>query len=139
MIDEKTLTKGQLRKLNALRKSVGDKIGDVAFSEWLKTQATAKVQKTDDVAEKIVEALSQYADDKSFRLGRRGYVVRRAKGKGAKGFVAEKIDQSLLHLTVRNDNNLHATHLVLFSGRYLTFTTMWRNVLTSIQQFWGLR
>ncbi len=73
MIDEKTLTKGQLRKLNALRKSVGDKIGDVAFSEWLKTQATAKVEKTDEVAEKIVEALSQYADDKSFRLGRRGY------------------------------------------------------------------
>ena len=92
MIDEKTLTKGQLRKLNALRKSVGDKIGDVAFSEWLKTQETAAVDKTDDVADKIVEALSQYADDKSFRLGRRGYVVRRAKGKGAKGFVAEKID-----------------------------------------------
>jgi hypothetical protein len=73
MIDEKTLTNGQLRKLNALRKSVGDKIGDVAFSEWLKTQATAKVEKTDEVADKIVEALSQYADDKSFRLGRRGY------------------------------------------------------------------
>ena len=92
MIDEKTLTKGQLRKLNALRKSVGDKIGDVAFSEWLKTQAAAKVEKTDEVAEKIVEALSQYTDDKSFRLGLRGYVVRRAKGKGASGFVAEKID-----------------------------------------------
>ena len=42
MIDEKALTKGQHRKLNALRKSVGDKIGDVAFSEWLKTQATSK-------------------------------------------------------------------------------------------------
>ena len=92
MIDEKTLTKGQLRTLNSLRKSVGDKIGDVAFSEWLKTQAVAKVEKTDEVAEKIVEALSQYTDDKSFRLGRRGYVIKRAKGKGASGFVAEKID-----------------------------------------------
>jgi len=92
MIDEKVLTKGQQRKLNALRKSVGNKIGDVAFSEWLKTQATAKVEKTDDVAEKIVEALSQYTDDKSFRLGLRGYVIKRAKGKGASGFVAEKID-----------------------------------------------
>jgi hypothetical protein len=59
MIDEKVLTKGQQRKLNALRKSVGDKIGDVAFSEWLKTQAIAKVEKTDKVADKIVEALSQ--------------------------------------------------------------------------------
>ena len=47
MIDEKTLTKDQLRKLNALRKSVGDKIGGLAFSEWLKIQATAKVEKTD--------------------------------------------------------------------------------------------
>lgn len=92
MIDEQTLTKGQQRKLNALRKSVGDKIGAAAFSEWLKTQATATVEQTDEVAEKIVEALSQYAGDKSFRLGRRGYVVRRAKGKGASGFVAEKID-----------------------------------------------
>ena len=41
---------------------------------------------------RLVAALSGLADDKTFRLGRRGYVVRRAKGKGAKGFVAEKLD-----------------------------------------------
>jgi hypothetical protein len=30
-IDQSTLTKGQVRKLNALRKSVGDDIADNAF------------------------------------------------------------------------------------------------------------
>ena len=35
-IDDAGLTKGQLRKLNALRKSLGSDIADKAFSEWLK-------------------------------------------------------------------------------------------------------
>ena len=34
-INEKTLTKGQIRKLNALRKSLGTKIADRAFTQWL--------------------------------------------------------------------------------------------------------
>ena len=37
-IDQSTLNKGQIRKLNALRKSVGDNIADVAFGKWMKTQ-----------------------------------------------------------------------------------------------------
>jgi hypothetical protein len=32
-IDQSTLTKGQVRKLNALRKNVGDDIADNAFSK----------------------------------------------------------------------------------------------------------
>ncbi len=32
-IDEATLSKGHLRKLNALRKSVGDELGDDVFSK----------------------------------------------------------------------------------------------------------
>ena len=32
-IDESTLTKGQVRKLNSLRKSVGDSIAEEAFTE----------------------------------------------------------------------------------------------------------
>ena len=31
---EKELSKGELRKLNALRKSLGDDIAEKAFSEW---------------------------------------------------------------------------------------------------------
>ena len=38
-IDHSTLTKGQVRKLNALRKSVGDDIADAAFTKWMKTQS----------------------------------------------------------------------------------------------------
>ena len=40
-IDESALTKGQLRKLNVLRKSVGPEIGERAFAEWLASQAKA--------------------------------------------------------------------------------------------------
>ena len=38
-IDESTLTKSQLRKLNSLRKSVGNDVGGRAFVEWLAVQA----------------------------------------------------------------------------------------------------
>ena len=38
IVDESELTKMQVRKLNALRKSVGDDIGENAFLEWLRTQ-----------------------------------------------------------------------------------------------------
>ena len=34
-IDENALTKGQRRKLTALRKSVGTEIGEQAFAAWL--------------------------------------------------------------------------------------------------------
>ena len=70
-INEKTLTKGQLRKLNALRKSLGDKIADKAFAQWMKEQP-AKVVKTksDPVAEKLVAAVASLSKDKSFNLGR---------------------------------------------------------------------
>ena len=40
-IDESGLTKGQLRKLNALRKSVSDEVGEKAFADWLALQGGA--------------------------------------------------------------------------------------------------
>ena len=91
-IKESTLTKGQIRKLNALRKSVGVKLGEEAFGKWLKEQAKAvpKVQ-SDPVAEKLLNAVKSLEKDKTVKLGNRGYVVKRAKGKGAKGFVVQKI------------------------------------------------
>ncbi len=53
-IKESHLTKGQIRKLNALRKSIGDDLGEQAFSKWLKRQkSAAKGMKSDPVAEKI--------------------------------------------------------------------------------------
>ena len=91
-IDQSTLTKGQVRKLNALRKSVGDDIAEDAFGKWMKTQSKTPKEVRDPVAGALVAALSRLKSDKSFKLGNKGYVVRRAKGtKGASGFVAQKV------------------------------------------------
>ena len=87
------MTKGQLRKLNVLRKALGGKIADQAFAQWVKEQPVKSAAvKTGSVADKIVKAISALAKDKSFNLGRKGYVVKRAKGKAAKGFVVEKVE-----------------------------------------------
>ena len=90
-IDQSTLTKGQFRKLNALRKSVGDDIAEDAFAKWMKSQTKTPKEVRDPVADALIAALDQFKDDKTFRLGTKGYVVKRSKGKGASGFVAQKI------------------------------------------------
>ncbi len=85
-INESALTKGQVRKLNALLKSIGDDLAETAFSKWLKRQSkVTKAPKADPVASKIAEALKPYNKDKSFNLGRYGYKVTRSKGRGVKG------------------------------------------------------
>ena len=95
-VNEKSLTKGHKRKLIALRKSLGNKIADRAFSEWLKEQLAAKSgARKDRVAEKLKAALKPLETDKSINLGNFGYVVRRARGRGAKGFVVERIGTTL--------------------------------------------
>ena len=90
-IDHSTLTKGQVRKLNALRKSIGDDIAESAFTKWLSMQSKKPKEVRDPVADALVAALSNLTSDKSFKLGNKGYVVRRAKGNGASGFVAQKV------------------------------------------------
>ena len=89
-IDKDTLTKGQLRKLTALRRSAGDEPGEEVFAKWLVQQASAAATKADPVAVKIEEALAGFAKDRSFNLGVYGYTIRRARGKGASGLVATK-------------------------------------------------
>ena len=88
-INESKLTKGQVRKLNALRKSVGDALAEEVFGKWLAQQAKAAAG-PDAVALRIEEALAGFADDRTFKLGNSGYMIRRARGKGASGFVATK-------------------------------------------------
>jgi DNA (cytosine-5)-methyltransferase 1 len=90
-IDQSTLTKGQVRKLNALRKSVGDDIAEDAFGKWMTAQSKTPKDVRDPVADELVAALDQFKDDKIFDLGTKGYVVKRSKGKGASGFLAQKI------------------------------------------------
>ena len=43
-IDETGLTKGLRRKLNALRKSVGDDLAEEVFAKWSERQATSQAK-----------------------------------------------------------------------------------------------
>ena len=93
-INESKLTKGQVRKLDALRKSVGDALAKEVFGKWLVHQASARAApKADAVAVKIEEAVAGYADDKTFRLGNYGYTIKRARGKGVSKFLVTKNDK----------------------------------------------
>ena len=76
-IEQSTLGKGQVRKLNAFRKSIGNDIANDAFGKWKKTQSKISKEVRDPVAGALVAALANLQDDKSFRLGSKGYVVRR--------------------------------------------------------------
>ena len=91
IIDHFTPNKGQVRKLKALRKSVGNDIADLAFGEWMKNQSKSPKEVRDPVADPLVAALSNLISDKRFKLETKGYVVRRAKGKGASGFAVQKV------------------------------------------------
>ena len=88
-IDETGLTKGLVRKLTALRKSVGGDLAEEVFAKWLEREAASQARsKPDPVAMKIIEALAGFENDPKFNLGNHGYTLRRAKGKGASVFTA---------------------------------------------------
>lgn len=78
---EKQLSKGHLRKLNALRKSVGDDIGQKAFEAWLKRQKKASKVVVDKNAELITDALNVLIKDKGLRIPRGGYLLSRGRGR----------------------------------------------------------
>lgn len=80
MIDEGALTKGQIRKLNALRKSVGPEIGDRAFAEWLASEATA-APAADKNADRIVDLLWPLVERGELKIPRGGYLVKRGRGR----------------------------------------------------------
>lgn len=79
-IDESTLTKGQLRKLNALRKSVGNEVGERAFAEWLALQGAAG-PKPDSNAARIVDRLWPMVEQGALSIPRGGYLIRRGRGR----------------------------------------------------------
>ncbi len=82
-IDESKLTKGELRKLNALRTSVGDSIGARAFKEWQRSRlAPERAASVDKTAGAIAGAVEKLIADRKIRsLPRGGYVVRRGRGR----------------------------------------------------------
>jgi hypothetical protein len=79
-INVKKLSKGNLRKLNALRKSLGDEIADEAFAKWLAQQTEASPA-DDRNAAKIAEAITKLATAREVRIPRGGYVLRRGRGR----------------------------------------------------------
>ena len=78
-IDESTLTKGQLRKLTMLKRSVGDEIGERAFAEWLALQGAG--QEPDGNAAMIVDTLWPMVQDGTLAIPRGGYRIRRGRGR----------------------------------------------------------
>ena len=79
MIDETSLSKGQIRKLNALRKSLGSAIADEAFSKWF---VQAKDEPEGDAnAEVIADALWDLIQDGKLMIQRGGYIIRRGRGR----------------------------------------------------------
>jgi hypothetical protein len=80
-IDESDLSRGQIRKLNALRKSLGDEIANRAFSEWMSTQANGASGAAEKNARAITEALQPLIEDGRLSIPRGGYVVRRGRGR----------------------------------------------------------
>ena len=80
-IDESALTKGQRRKLCALRKSVGDAIGEQAFAAWLSSQATAASAATEENATMIVDTLWPLVQQGKLAIPRGGFLLRRGRGR----------------------------------------------------------
>ena len=81
-INEASLNKGELRKLNALRKSLGTKIADRAFSRWLKQRVkVGPAVARDRNAELIADALCQLVENSGLRIPRGGYAVTRGRGR----------------------------------------------------------
>lgn len=78
--DVRSLSKGQRRKLEALRKSLGSEIADRAFAEWMSTGAEAAAG-PDRNAEIISEAVMGLVRDQNLQFPRGGYIVRRGRGR----------------------------------------------------------
>ncbi len=80
-LDEKALTKGELRKLNALRNSIGEDIGDKAFVEWLREKPAAVAEFEDKDAALIADTLISLIEKNKLQIPRGGYLVRRGRGR----------------------------------------------------------
>ena len=78
---EGTLTNGQRRKLNALRKSVGNEIGEQAFTAWLSSQSASAAAEANQNAAMIVDTLWPLVQQGTLAIPRGGYLLRRGRGR----------------------------------------------------------
>lgn len=77
--DESKLTKGQVRKLTALRKSLGPDIADDAFGKWIEQQSK-EIPEDPNVA-LLTATLMPLIEQGKLRIPRGGYHVRRGRGR----------------------------------------------------------
>ena len=80
-IDVKKLNKGHVRKLTALRKSLGDKIADEAFAAWFKELPSKEAVKADAHAAAIHAAVEKAILSGKIKIPKKGYIVKRGRGK----------------------------------------------------------
>ena len=85
-VDEKSLTKGELRKLNALRKSIGDELADEAFAKWYEQKDRSKGSPEDPNIQMIETALNPLISKVRISRGS-AYAVRRGRGR----FIVEAV------------------------------------------------
>ncbi len=77
---EDQLSKGEARKLTALRKSLGDDIADKAFAGWMISRPEP-IEAGDKNAELIADLLVEQINQGKLRIPRGGYLVRRGRGR----------------------------------------------------------
>lgn len=85
-IDQRSLTKGELRKLAALRRSIGDDLADETFAKWYarQNQGLEDGDPNIPIIEKALKPLM-----KKLRVPKGGaYAIRRGRGR----FIVEPIE-----------------------------------------------
>ena len=70
-----------IRRLNALRKSVGDDIGRQAFIARLSAQSAGTKAEADTNAQIMVDALWPLVREGTLAIPRGGYLIRRGRGR----------------------------------------------------------
>ena len=80
VVDLTGLKKGQLRKLETLRKQLGPEIADKAFAEWL-NRAGGKDPGPDRNAGMIADRVMELVSRRKLNIPRGGYLVRRGRGR----------------------------------------------------------
>ncbi len=81
VFNKKALTKGELRKLAALRRALGDDIADRAFAEWLEIQSKKEQDTIDPNAGLIAETLYKLVASNKLTIPKQGYLVKRGRGR----------------------------------------------------------
>lgn len=79
-VNERELTKMEARKLEALRKSLGQEIADDAFLKWKAQDADGQVGDRDPTAERIAAVLNPIIGELRFPRGSH-YELRRGRGR----------------------------------------------------------